>query len=152
MLAVVIFILYSFSRVLNKVIVLYCCVRFMHHATYANNSQHCWLTMLWLVASVCMGLCWWLSKEAMHSGKYSKTTALRVRKCWPRENSRGQHCCGSMQTGATLLRYVSPVQNNWNVGTYCAKSLTGFKLYATSANIVVVPCNMLGLTMLRVVG
>ena len=29
---------------------------------------------------------------------------------------------------------------NRNVGTCCAKSLTGFKLYATSANIVVVPC------------
>ena len=43
--------------------------------------------------------------------------------------SRGQHCWGSMQTGATLLS-----QNNRNVGTCWAKSLTGFKLYATSAN------------------
>ena len=37
---------------------------------------------------------------------------------------RTQHCC------ATLRRS----QNNRNVGTCCAKSLTGFKLYATSAN------------------
>ena len=33
----------------------------MHHATSANNSQHCWAnnvgqTMLWLIASVCMNL------------------------------------------------------------------------------------------------
>ena len=41
---------------------------------------------------------------------------------------RAQHCC------ATLRRS----QNNRNVWTCCAKSLTGFKLYATSANIVVV--------------
>ena len=41
------------------------------------------------------------------------------------------------------------------VRLYGPKSLTGFKLYATSANTVVVPangCNMLGPTMLRVVG
>ena len=37
---------------------------------------------------------------------------------------RAQHCC------ATLRRS----QNNRNVGTSLAKSLTGFKLYATSAN------------------
>ena len=43
---------------------------------------------------------------------------------------RAQHCC------ATLRRS----KNNRNVATCCAKSLTGFKLYATSANIVVVPC------------
>ena len=43
---------------------------------------------------------------------------------------RARHCC------ATLRRS----QNNRNVGTRCAKSSTGFKLYATSANIVVVPC------------
>ena len=45
---------------------------------------------------------------------------------------RGQHCCGSMQTGATLLLHRS--YNNRTVGTCCAKSLIGFKLYATSAN------------------
>ena len=48
--------------------------------------------------------------------------------------SRGQQCCGSMQTDATLLRYASRSQNNTNVGTCWAKSLTGFKLYATGAN------------------
>ena len=37
---------------------------------------------------------------------------------------RAQHCC------ATLRRS----QNNRNVGTCWAKNLTGFKLYATSAN------------------
>ena len=37
---------------------------------------------------------------------------------------RAQHCC------ATLRR----LQNNRNVGTCCAKSLTGFKMYAASAN------------------
>ena len=42
---------------------------------------------------------------------------------------RAQHFC------ATLRRS----QNNRNVGTCWAKSLTGFKLYATSANTVVVP-------------
>ena len=43
---------------------------------------------------------------------------------------RAQHCC------ATLRRS----QNNGNVGTCWAKSLTCFKLYATSANIALVPC------------
>ena len=50
-------------------------------------------------------------------------------------------------------------QNNRNVGTCSGKSLTGFKLYATSANIAVVPCKrtqqvttLLGPTMLGVVG
>ena len=60
-----------------------------------------------------------------------------------------QHCC------ATLRRS----QNNRNVGTCWARSLTGFKLYATSANILVVSCKrtqqvttLLGSTMLGVVG
>ena len=60
--------------------------------------------------------------------------------------SRGQHCW------VTLRRS----QNNRNVGTCCAKSLINFTLYATSANIVVVPCKrtqqvttLLGPTMLR---
>ena len=63
--------------------------------------------------------------------------------------ARAQHCC------ATLRRS----HNNKNIGTCCTKSLTGFKLYATSANIVVVPCKrtyqvatLFGPTMLRVVG
>ena len=75
--------------------------------------------------------------------------------------SRGQHCWGSTQTGATLLRYDSPVTagNNRNVGTCWAKRLTGFKLYATTANIVMVPykrtqqvTTLLGPTMLGVFG
>ena len=38
--------------------------------------------------------------------------------------SRGQHCCGSMQTGATLLRYASPItEQQIYVRTCCAKSL-----------------------------
>ena len=65
--------------------------------------------------------------------------------------SRGQHCWDSMQT-------VRRSQNNRNVGTCWAKGLTGFKLYATSANLVV-PCKrtqqvatLLGSTMFGVVG
>ena len=37
---------------------------------------------------------------------------------------RAQHCCATFRQS----------QNNRNVGTCLAKSLTGFKLYATSAN------------------
>ena len=44
---------------------------------------------------------------------------------------RAQHCCETLRRS----------QNNRNVGTCCAKSLTSFKLYATSANNnFVVPC------------
>ena len=42
---------------------------------------------------------------------------------------RAQHCCATPRRS----------KNNRNFGTCCAKSLTGFKLYAISANIVVVP-------------
>ena len=64
-----------------------------------------------------------------------------------------------MKTDATSHNIVSPTmlgvlgtcwhvlrgackrsQNNRNVGSRYAKSLTGFKLYATSANIVVAQC------------
>ena len=71
-----------------------------------------------------------------------------------------------MQQVTTLLRVVEgffgPTMLHPFTGLHGPKSLTRFKLYATtevptSANIVVVPCNydgrnMLGLTMLRVVG
>ena len=76
---------------------------------------------------------------------------LRVRRRFHQANivvvpcKRTQHCC------ATLCRS----QNNRNVGTCCAKSLTGFKLYATSANIIVVSCKRTQNaepSMLRVVG
>ena len=47
---------------------------------------------------------------------------------------QGQHCCDPMQTGAILLHTLRRSQNKRNVGTCCAKSLTDFKLYATSTN------------------
>ena len=89
-----------------------CC---MVHANERNNCQHCWRS----------------SKEAMQSG-----TVLRLLLKNPRCNARTKtfsHCCGSTQTGATLLRHASSVTEQ-NVGTCCAKRLTGFKIYATSAN------------------
>ena len=54
--------------------------------------------------------------------------------------SRGQHCYASMQTDASLLRYASTVTEQWKCGDLLRQSLIGFKLYATSANIVVAPC------------
>ena len=64
-----------------------CCVV---HANERNNCRNCWR----------------LSKEAMHSG-----TVILKKDCNAHAQtfSRGQYCCGSMQTGATLLRYASPV-------------------------------------------
>ena len=67
-----------------------CCVV---HANERNNCQHCW----------------WSSKEAMHSdtvilkkdcNAHTKTFSWGI--------AASQHCCGSMQKGATLLRYASP--------------------------------------------
>ena len=61
---------------------------------------------------------------------FEKKITMRVRRRFHEANivvipcKRPQHCC------ATLRRS----QNKRNVGTCCAKSLTGFKLYATSAN------------------
>ena len=86
-----------------------CCVV---HANERNNCQHCWRS----------------SKEAMHSG--TVILALCVCRRFHEANNvvvpckRAQHCY------ATLRRS----QNNGNVGTCCANSLTGFKLYTTSAN------------------
>ena len=64
-----------------------CCVV---HANERKNCQHCWR----------------LSKEAMHSGM-----VILKKDCNAHAQtfSRGQHCCGSTQTRATLLRYASPV-------------------------------------------
>ena len=46
-----------------------------------------------------------------------------------------------MQTDTTNHNIVAVLlANNVAVRLYGPKSLTGFKLYATSANIVVVPC------------
>ena len=115
-----------------------CCVV---HANERNSYQHCWRS----------------SKEAMHSGTVILT--MRVHRRFHEANivvipcKCSQHCC------ATLRRS----RNNKNVGTCCAKSLTGFKPYATSANKCqqVPPTllwfhanrrNMLGPAMLRVYG
>ena len=86
-----------------------CCVVY---ANERNNYQHCWRS----------------SKEAMHSG--TVILAMRVHRRFHEANivvipcKCSQHCC------ATLRRS----RNSGNVGTCCAKSLTGFKPYATSAN------------------
>ena len=96
----------------------YCVV----HAKERNNCQHCWQ----------------FSKEAMHSDTIilKKKIAMRMYRRFHDANvvvvpcKRAQYCC------ATLRRS----QNNKNVGTCFAKSLSGFKLYTTSANIVAVPC------------
>ena len=76
---------------------------------------------------------WRSSKEAMYSG--TVVLAIRVRRRFHEAISvvpckQAQHCC------ATLRRS----QNNKSAGTCYAKSFTGFKSYATSANDVVVPC------------
>ena len=75
-----------------------------------------------------------------------------------------QGACAEAFSRPTLLGFHANAtlrrsQNNGNVGTCWAKSLTSFKLYATSANIVVVPCKrtqqvtiLLGPTMLGAVG
>ena len=74
------------------------------HANERNNCQHCWR----------------LSKEAMYSDTLilKEKTAVRMHRRF-----HNVFC-------ATLHRS----HNNRNVGTCCAKSLTGFKLYAASAN------------------
>ena len=70
---------------------------------------------------------------------FEKNITRRVRRRFHEANNAGvpckraQHCC------ATLRRSM----NNRNVGTCCAKSLTGFKCtqqVPTRANIVLVPC------------
>ena len=54
--------------------------------------------------------------------------------------SRGQHCYLSMKTGARLLRYALPVTRTTEMLGLVAPKFDRFQLYATSANIVVVPC------------
>ena len=93
------------------------------HANERNNCQHCWR----------------LSNEAMHSN-----FVILRKNCNTRAQtfSRGQHFCGSihsMQTGATNI--VALRFEQWKCWDLFRQSLTGFKLYATSANTVaVVPC------------
>ena len=90
-----------------------CCVE---HANERNNCQHCWR----------------LSKEAMHSGTVilKKRIAMRMHRRFHEANIVVVPCKRAKHCYATLRR----LQNNRNVGTCCAKSLTGFKLYATNAN------------------
>ena len=80
----------------------YCCMLLATRPTllwlHANGRNMLGPTLLHAVgheANIVVVLC----KRMQHVG--SNTVAC----CWP----RGQHCCGSMQTGATLLRYASPV-------------------------------------------
>ena len=85
--------------------------------------------------------CWRSFKEAMHSGTVILPFILcKLCNALAQTFSRGQRCCGSMQTGATCCATLHRSQKIRNVGTCCAKSSTGFKLYATSANSVVAPC------------
>ena len=63
--------------------------------------------------------------------------------------------CKRMQQVTTLLRVVAVFGQQCCVRLHGPKSLTGFKLYATSANIVMVPCKRtqhVVPAMLRVVG
>ena len=89
-----------------------CCVV---HANERNNCQHCWR----------------LSKEAVHFGYVIlKKIAMRMHRRFHEASivvvtcKRAKHCCAMLRRS----------QNNRNVGTCCAKSLTSFKLYATSGN------------------
>ena len=50
------------------------------------------------------------------------------------ETKIGQHCCVPCKRTHHCCATLRWSQNNRNVGTCWAKSLTGFKLYATSAN------------------
>ena len=75
----------------------------------------------------------------MHSDKLCVCFLKKIAKCVLKRfheantvvvpRKRAQHC-------SAMLRQS---QNNRNVGNCCAKSLTGFKLYAASVNIIVVP-------------
>ena len=65
----------------------------------------------------------------------------------------------SRDSGFSSKKLLGVVGQQYCVRLHGPKSLTGFKLYATSANIVVVPCKrtqqvttLLGPTMLGVVG
>ena len=73
-------------------------------------------TMLGVVGTCCMvranecnncQQCWRLSKEAIYFG-----IAILKKDCnaHAQRFSRGQHCCGS---GSTLLRFASPVTEQW---------------------------------------
>ena len=71
------------------------------------------------------------SSSQMHVTRayFSKMIAMRVRRFHEANivvitYKPGQHCCAALRRST----------NNRNVGTCCAKSLTGFKLYTTSAN------------------
>ena len=90
-----------------------CCVV---HANDGSNCQHCWQ----------------LSKEAIISG-----TIILKKHCYVHAQTLSGEAnivvvpCKWAQNCCTMLRRSL---NNRNVGTCTAKSLTGFKLFATSAN------------------
>ena len=83
------------------------------HASKRDNCQQCWRS----------------SKKVIHSS--SVILAMRVSRRFHEANivvipcKRAQHYCATF--GGS--------QNFRNVGTCCAKKLTGFKLYATSTNM-----------------
>ena len=99
-------------------------------------AQQCW-KLLALVGTCCRSMHKNATIANIVGGRLKKRCILVQWACAVHEANivvvsckRAQHCC------ATLRRS----QNNRSVGTCCAKSLTGFKLYATSANTAVVPC------------
>ena len=81
---------------------------------------------------------------------HEKYITRRVRRRFHEANIVGVPCKRAQQCCTTLRRS----QSNRNVGRCRAKSLTSFKLCATSANIVVVQqvTTLLGPTMLGVAG
>ena len=93
------------------------------HPNGCNKSQHCKPNNV--------GSCWHLLHGAWCM-QTNATAANLVGGCLKK--------CGSMQTGATMFRYVSPVTDQWRCWYLLRQNLTGFKLYATSANTDVVPC------------
>ena len=136
-----------------------CCVV---HANKRNNCQHCWCKVVSLALITALSVPGFSSIYLYRpSHDFSSNNSLYLThprgKSFSREGQsavpprgltifwrrrfheanivvvsckRAQHCCATL--GGS--------QNDRNVGTCCAKSLTGFKLYVTSANIAVVPC------------
>ena len=119
------------------------------HANGRNKSQHC-CVLLGVFGQQC-----YVRLQEPKSLTGFKLYATTANKC--------QHCSGSMQTYATSHNIAACCWGflDNNVATVCMglKSVTGFKLYATSANKCQHCCGSmqtdatcLGPTMLRVVG
>ena len=118
-----------------------CCVV---HAHERNNCQHLWRS----------------SKEAMHSGTIilamhvhrhfheanivvvSLVAVFSARHQYEaaRETNNAVVSCKIHANGATLLRYASPVTEPQKYWDLVRQKFDRFRLYATSANIVGVPC------------